>query len=157
MDEFDLFARDGPPPRHQLESDSEDSEEEQPQFSRPAALPATEFKWENGTPSTFVSKNVIVLESPAGESYLATFDLSSPKPEVVGDNATLIGGVGHVPQAQVVLVQDTVYVFLRPSPSVTTLPEAANALATKLIDTLQPRRYVLPPLWKVWVDGLPVN
>lgn len=153
MEEFDLFARDAPPPRHQVESDSEESDSEEAQYARPRpTLPAADLRWRDA-PRSIQGKTVVVLEGPAGESYLTGLDSSAPlKPDVTG---TAEAGVGHVPQALVAVVEDTVYVFIRTSPSVSTLPEAAIGLAHVLVRTLQPRRYVLPLL--IWTPQGPAN
>ena len=78
--EFDPFMRDGPAPRHQLESDSEDDDDSglgQSSVPRPRTVrsPAPMVRFEGQASSK--NGRITLLEGEAGESFLKTLASSS--------------------------------------------------------------------------------
>lgn len=77
MDEFDPLSRDVAPPRHEIESDSED-DNEAPLFSAAtsvtSAAPVVHLQWLQET-ATGSPRHLTVLQGESGEAFLRALQL----------------------------------------------------------------------------------
>lgn len=137
--EFDPLARDAPPPRHDLESDSELSEEEEgeqgqagPERTRSKAFvePKVQVLGLSKKQAT-----LIVAVGETGESLLV-----STCPSLSESGSVLVDGEQ---EASVHVTAAATVVLLRPSHALSSKLASFPFVAAALLDALSPSRYVL--------------
>ncbi|KDN40791.1 hypothetical protein K437DRAFT_295772 [Tilletiaria anomala UBC 951] len=152
--EFDHFLRDGPPPRHQLESDSDDSDVEAASHaasSRASTLgqvPLVQSVLRSGNLEDFQKCPLILLEGEAAESYLQALlpsgaASSADAPAVPTLELTLDG----VTQALIILLDELpsklLIAMCTPSKALRNSPRAAAALSRRIFQETLPTSVIL--------------
>lgn len=142
--EFDPLARDAPPPRHDLESDSELSEEEGEQGQLGPGRARSKAFVEPKIQVLGLSKKqapLIVAVGETGESLLA---LTCPS---LSESGSVV--VDGEQEASVHVTAAATLVLLRPSHALSSKLASFPFVAAALLDALSPSRYVLPPYFRL--------